>query len=354
MGKHIHGGDIYALQGQGSSILDFSVNTNPLGMPKGVIDAARDAIFLCEHYPDPLCRELAHALAQSEGVRQDQLVFGNGAADIIFRLVFSQKPQRAMVLAPTFAEYKQALMAAGCEVVHHFLSVQDGFCLTQSILDELDGIDILFLCNPNNPTSKTIEPALLLRILEECKRSGILLVVDECFNCFLDEPNAHTLKHKLDDYPNLFILQAFTKLYAMAGLRLGYGLCANTALLEKMSVCSQPWSVSVVAQRAGVAALKETDYVQNARELIIEERKYLLEQLGILGIEAIGHEANYIFFRSPYALEKLKAEGILIRSCANFSGLDSTYYRIAIKTHGQNIKLIVSMKKTCAAIGKGE
>ena len=280
----IHGGDVQGyIDEYGDAPLDFSANLNPLGLPDGVREAVCRAAADSARYPDPLCRELRRALAGFEGVDPEEILCGNGAADLIFRVALALRPQKALTLAPTFAEYETALRLAGCAVEHFPLEETDGFAVRPAILGALDGVDAVFLCNPNNPTGRLCDPALLRELLKRCAARGVLLVVDECFNDFLDEPEAHSLKPLLRKYPNLLLLKAFTKIYAMAGLRLGYCLCADRELLAKLRGAAQPWAVSTVAQTAGIAALCETEYRARSRALIRTERAYLSAQLAAPG-----------------------------------------------------------------------
>lgn len=343
----IHGGDTesYRLK-YGRVPLDFSANCNPLGVPAGVEQAIRDAAAHADGYPDPLCRELCAAIAGNRGASPQQVLCGNGAADLIYRLVLARKPKRALVPAPSFAEYELALHTVGCEVFRHPLTPGHGFAITESILAALEpGIEMLFLCNPHNPTGLTIDFALLRRILETCERDGVLLVMDECFNGFLDEPAKYTLRRRLSEYEHLLVIDAFTKLYGMAGVRLGYCLSGDEALLEEMRRAGQPWAVSSLAQAAGIAALREHEYIEQARTLIREERTFLINELQALGIKVIGGEANYIFFYTeiPRLAGRMRDSGILIRDCRNYAGLSSGYYRIAVRRHDQNLRLIEAL-----------
>ena len=186
----------------------------------------------------------------------------------IFSLVQAVRPGKALVQAPTFAEYAQALAAVGCSVAYYDSSRQ-GFHIGRDYLDRLENsLDMAFLCNPNNPTGFLIEPGTLSQIVEICRDKGIMLVVDECFLDFVSDGEKYTLKSRLEECPHLFLLKAFTKRYAMAGLRLGYGLCADSTLLGKMSQVTQPWNVSVPAQAAGVAALAQSAYVREGRRVV--------------------------------------------------------------------------------------
>lgn len=345
----IHGGDVYsARQKMKQEPLDFSANINPMGMPPGAVRAAADALQQCTQYPDPLCRELRAALAAYEGIPAEQIVCGNGAADLIFRIVAATHPQRALLLEPTFAEYEQALRSMDCSIAYFPLQESEGFVLPEAFLQQLTPeINLLFLCNPNNPTGRTVPPALLREIWKRCEEAGILLVVDECFNEFLEHPERNTLKGVLKPGTNAVILKAFTKSFAMPGLRLGYGLCGNKSLAERIFFCGQPWGVSIPAQAAGVAALQEQGYLERMRRLIQTERRWLSENLARLGLCVFPSEANYILFRTETEIplrERMEQRGVLIRACGNYRGLDDRYYRIAVRGHGENERLIAALK----------
>lgn len=358
MTELIHGGDIYTAMETGAAreeILDYSANINPLGIPEGVKRAIRGALADCEHYPDPLCRKLARAVSRKEGVPEETLIFGNGAADLIFRLTAALKPKNALIPAPTFAEYEQALKTQGCDVRIHTLDPARGFALEEDYLCALTGdLDLIFLCNPNNPTGRLIERGFLERVLDVCEEKNIFAVVDECFIDFVEEPAAVTVKDRISHCPRLFILRAFTKNYAMPGLRLGYGICGNSEVRKKLSAAGQPWSVSLLAQEAGVAALREDAYLQEARSLISREKERLVQGLSELGYQVFAPAANYIFFRLPgrehpdYAgglCRELAAEGILIRDCANYRGLERGYFRIAVRGEAENLRLLRALNR---------
>ncbi len=338
----VHGGDIYRHKG----VIDFSSNMNPLGTPEGVIRAAQESMTRISNYPDVFQTELIESIAAYEGVPAEQIICGNGAAELIFMFAAALRPKQALILAPTFAEYEQALHSAGCGVRLHTLREQNGFTLTESILGDINSrLDVVILCNPNNPTGRLVDPELLGRIIDRCKELGIWLMIDECFQDFCDAWTALSAKDRLADAPKLFLLKAFTKRYAMAGIRLGYGLCADEKMMDAMRRTVQPWNVSIPAQEAGIAALKETAYVEEARRIVKEERAFLKQELARLGFTVYDSMANYIFFRGPEGLvEHALKSGILIRDCSNYHGLGRGYYRVAVRRHEDNMKLIEALR----------
>ena len=346
----VHGGDWAGYRAEfGRDPLDFSANVSPLGLPEGVARAITAALPTADRYPDPLCRELRAKLALHEGVPAEQILCGNGAADLIFRLVWAQKPRRALVTAPTFAEYATALESVGCTVERFFLREQEDFAVTDAFCAAIrPGVDMVFLCQPNNPTGQLAALPLVEQILRRCAACGTLLVVDECFLDFLPDHALHTAKGLLGE-GNLVILEAFTKLYGMAGVRLGYGLCADGELLAHMRNAGQPWAVSSLAQAAGQAALTQGDYVRQVRALIETERPYLLAGLRALGLRVIEGRANYLLFRADETLgERLEARGALIRRCGNYPGLDDTWYRTAVRTRRENDALLAALREVLA------
>lgn len=348
-----HGGDIYSeeiqkqMAKEGRKFLDFSANINPLGMPLGVRRAITEALDKAEHYPDPECRKLKKALAEYHGTAIDTLICGNGGADLIYRLVYAVKPGHALLTAPTFLEYEEALKQVGTKV--HLYEMPTDYRVRDDIKKQMtEEIDIMFLCNPNNPTGILVEQELLLEILEQAAEKQILLVLDECFLDFTGQEE-RSLIQKIKDYKNLFILKSFTKMYAMPGIRLGYGISGNRLLLKKMEAAGQCWGVSVLASEAGVAALGEREYKEKSIALVREERAYLKKEMEILGMTVWDGQADYLFFRADGIrdlYDRLLPEGIMIRRCSNYRGLDETCYRVAVKDHEANERLIEALKKT--------
>ena len=344
-----HGGDWASYQREhGVLPLDFSASVSPLGLPDSVRAAVADALDHADRYPDPACRELRTALARAHGVTPEQVICGNGAADLIYRAAYGLRPQRALVCDPTFSEYAQALEQAGCAVEHLPLKTAEGFSLdVDALLGELGsgGFDLLVLCEPNNPTGRVTPRQDLLRVLRGCAAAGTGLLVDECFNDFLDDPAAHTLTPFLGEFPNLLVLKAFTKLYAMAGLRLGYGLCSDPQLLARLEAAGSPWSVSTPAQAAGLAALGDKTYRNRVRSLVRAERPRLAAALAARGFEVVPGEANYLLFYAadPALGQELAARGVLVRDCSGFRGLAPGWYRVAVRTSEDNGRLLAAL-----------
>ena len=338
-----HGGDIY-----GGIALDFSANVSPLGTPRSVTDAIERALPELYRYPDPYCRRLVQAIAGHEQVPASYILCGNGAADLIFTYCASMRPRTAVELAPTFVEYGAGLAQVGCRVERYFLHQAQNFDLDERFLSFLEEKkpEVVFLCNPNNPTGRLIPLPLLEQILQYCAAQGARLFLDECF---LDLTEAGvSAKSLLAAHPELLILKAFTKSYGMAGIRRGDCLCAVNALLRRMAAASPPWNVSSPAQSAGVAALAERDFLQRTLSLVHTERRWLTDNQTALGFWVCPSQAKYQLFRGPLGLrEGLLQQGIAIRGCGNYSGLDDGWYRFAVRPHGENEALITAIRQFC-------
>lgn len=339
-----HGGDCY----RNRIDYDFSINVNPLGMPQASIEAACQGIRLSGRYPDEKGEALCKALAKKEGVAKENILLGNGAAELIYALCHSLRPQKALAPAPCFMEYESAILAAGGKMTYYPLAEEKDFDLEEGFLSAItEETEIVFLCSPGNPTGRLIEQQLLWKIALKCERMGIWLCVDECFLPFMRAEKELSMIGK-QQLSHLVVLRAFTKVYGMPGLRLGYACLSSKMLLDKMKASMQPWNTSVPAQMAGIAALQEDEsYLEKTRKLIDEEKKYLLNELSKgLAEKVIPSEANFILFKGRADLQKLLLkEKVLIRDCSNFENLAEGYFRIGIRTHEENAELIRRWKE---------
>ena len=341
MKMNIHGGDTYSYN---KGIIDFSANINPLGLPKKVGEEIVHSIKDCAAYPDIFCRDLTKAIAMQYDIEESKIVCGNGAAELIYKMALAFKPKKALVLAPTFAEYVLALKTVNCEIVYHYLD-RKAFLLKTDILERIREVDMLFICNPNNPTGLLTEPSFMKEILAEAEKNKVLMVVDECFNHFLDEPKKNSMKGFIESSNYLIILNAFTKIYAMAGIRLGYGFVSNPKMKEDLFSAGPPWSVSIIAQRCGVVALQQELYLKESKKFIAEQRELLKIGLKQSGLTVFDSQANYIFLKSKdHELHsQLLKKNILIRDCSNYENLEKGYYRIAVRTEEENKYLLKQM-----------
>ncbi|MDD6612645.1 MAG: threonine-phosphate decarboxylase CobD [Clostridiales bacterium] len=343
-----HGGDIYA-DDLTAEPLDFSASINPLGMPETVRQAAMQALSGCVHYPDPQCRQLRRAIAAREGVAPGQVFCGNGAADVLYRLLLALRPKKILLTAPTFSEYEQAAALAGSTIIRFPLRAEDDFAIPETFWDAVTPeIELVIVCNPNNPTGQVTPKWLVKKGMERCRAAGTRLLVDECFHDFPDEPERIAMTDCVPENCHLILLRSFTKMYAMPGIRLGYCLSADTELLEQLYDMGAPWSVSVLAQACGVAAARDTEFPVRTRQYIAQQRKKLQDGLQELGFTVLPGQANYLLCRmdgAPDLVQQLRERGILIRSCDTFAGLDGNWFRIAVRTEAEQFVLLQTLRQ---------
>jgi threonine-phosphate decarboxylase len=341
-----HGGDVYHLARtlgvKVEDLLDFSANINPLGYPAGVPGAVQAALVNLVHYPDRRCLELRGDLAAYHSLSIDKILVGNGSTELIYLAVRALKPARALIVAPAFSEYQEALEAASVPYDFHLTSEAGLFTLER--LPAAPGADLVFLANPASPSGALLAPDRLLAWLEAWDEAGVYVALDEAFIDFAEEAS---LKTSLKRFPRLIILRSFTKFFAIPGLRLGY-LLAAPELIARCAAMQEPWSVSNLAQAVGKACLQDRDYMARTRDLVREERQHLLQGLQALpGLTAFTGEANYLLAKLTLVgwtartlRERLLPRGIIIRDASNFKGLDERYIRVAVRRREDNDRLL--------------
>lgn len=327
--NYTHGGDVY----RNPIEYDFSINVNPLGMPLASIQAAHEGIVLTGRYPDYRAEQLCRAIAKAQNIPADRIIPGNGAAELLYALG-QTIPGKALAIAPTFTGYAEAVAAGGGEMSYAGNE--------QELIEKLDdSIRLVFLCNPNNPTGTLFTREQILRVLAKAEAMQAYVCVDECFLPFLEEEASHSMLPYLTKHTRLLVLRAFTKIYCMAGLRLGYLACRDTELQSRIRAKLQPWNTSIPAQLAGIAALSDTEYLAKTRENLQAERAYLVPRLRELVAEVYDGYGNFLLFRDePDLKERMLEVGVLIRACGDFEGLDDTYFRIGIRSHSENQEFI--------------
>lgn len=363
-----HGGDVASYAHRKKTILDFSANTSPLGLPF----AGRLALVSCcagiSQYPDPYCRRLTRAISLREQISDSRIVCGNGATELIYAAAHAVQPRRALIVEPAFSEYRRALLIAGCSesaIDSFMLTADTEFSLTEELCAELcrrlTGIDMLFVCSPSNPAGTVIPFALLERIAAACAANHVFMVVDSCFMPFVTD-DIRWQRCLLHSGADIIILKAFTKFYGMAGLRLGYALCSSEQAAENIVNVLPPWNVSFGAQCAGTAVLDSRWYERRLRRLITKERQYLYENLSTLGFYCVRGRANFLLCTLEPLIQtgilppgfdlpcELLKHNILVRRCADYAGLGSTCFRIAVRRHRDNKRLIQVVKKIIAAV----
>lgn len=347
-----HGGNIVAAARQydvaEKKLLDFSSNVNPLGPSSAAHRAAKKSLAIIDRYPDPDATELRQAIARYFGIKQEQVICGSGSNSLIHLIPRVFKPRRVLIPVPTFSEYAAAVEAAGGVVVPLVLKESQEFRLDAvDMAFALKGVDMAFLCNPNNPTGLIIHKTDMIEIMEYARQNNVLLVLDEAYMDFID---ADSILKEAVQTSHVICIRAFTKFFGMPGLRIGYAVSGETTI-SALRDAQEPWSVSIPAERAAVAALNDWGHIRKTRQLIEKERDRLLAMLRFLpGIEPFPPVANFIFIKltsldAPTLTEKLGVRGILIRDCSSFSGLGNRYVRVAVRTRRENKRLVKALRE---------
>lgn len=331
-----HGGNAFGLD----ILYDFSANLNPLGMPDNVKNVLINSINNWEKYPDHECGRLREKLSELNKVLPENIVCGNGAADLIYRIIRAVKPKKCLLASPCFSEYEKALREINCGIEYYSLAENRNFRLDEAILPMLKkGADMLILCSPNNPNGLMIPRELLAEICFECDKNNITFLCDECFLDFAENGENNSALNFM--FQKTIVLKAFTKIFSMAGIRLGYAIFGSRELACSVRNCGQFWSVSTPAQIAGIAALGELNYIRSTREFISKERKFLEKKIGSLGIKVFDSDANFLLLKYKIPLyDALLREKLLVRGCSNFRGLDERFCRVAVRTHEENSALV--------------
>ena len=335
------------------AILDFSSSVNPLGPSKRALDAAKGAFSQIAAYPDSNSNELRQIIANHFGINRGNIVVGNGSTELmyLFAEVFIKKGDKAVMPAPTFGEYASAVCKTG--EATKFVKLGKTFTVEpESFKWNMIGAKLVFLCNPNNPTSMLISQETLKDIIETALAQDTLVFLDEDFLEFVEAEKSLSMINKIDKYPNLFVLRSFTKIYGLTGLRVGYGI-ANPDIINVLSSAKIPWNINCIAQAAAVAALKDEQHLHVTLELIRKEKAWLMREFGkFSGFKFTEPDANFFFInvrKSGFTAAELKSkmlkQGILIRDCTSFKGLDEFYVRIAVKKHQENERMLSAFRR---------
>ena len=381
-----HGGNIYKIFREKNikEILDYSSNINPYGIPESLKKRITENLEILERYPDPDYIELRQKLAHLNKVDVSNIILGNGATEIIFLFMKVINPKKILIAAPTFGEYERAAKATErvedssilgnsnkkkddekssgkqkIEIEYFELKESDDFKLNiHNLKNELEKkYDLLIICNPNNPTGKFLKLSETEQILKECNKYNTKLFIDEAFIDFLKDGMKESIINTKENKQNLFVTRAFTKFFAIPGLRLGYGIYFDKKLEKGISEKKEPWSVNNIAEMAGLTVLDDTEYIEKTLKWITEEKTYMYEKLNeISGIKPYKTEVNFITVKieDNFILkglnvkilrEKMLEQGILIRDASNFNFLDERFFRLAIKDRENNDRVIETLKK---------
>lgn len=339
----MHGGRLLEFSKSGKKYIDFSASINPYGIDPNLKDILKESIDILVHYPNQDYSEIKALISRKHDVSEESIYLGNGANSIIFRL-FSifDKELNICIPTPSFETYRLAAESVSANIVYYDMN---GFKITNEIFDILsDNIDVLVLTNPNNPTGYLIEEELLRRLLEYCKAENIFVLIDECFLEFVLDGEKYSQLSNLSKYTNLAILRSLTKLYAFPGLRFGYLLTENKKIIENLNKLTPSWDINTLALEAAKFSL--TQDMSQVVLKIQKEKSILLNNLKSVGIEVFDSKANFLLCRYKKNLSNaLLNQGVIVRDCSDYMGMDDTYFRVAVRTNTDNMILFENIKE---------
>jgi len=364
--KRVHGGNIWELERTlgvtRERMLDFSIDVNPLGFPPGVRSIIAQTIDEIQHYPDPDAHAFRKAIASHHRISVESVLPGNGSAELIALLATFQPLTRAFVAVPTFTEYEWALARRGVEVVCACAEETNGFHHgwdAQMWQERLDGVQMIFVCNPNNPTGVAISKERVLWLADRCQESGVLLVVDEAYVDFTEQPAAASVASEAATLDNVIVLRSLTKWFAVPGLRLGY-LVAHPELVGRLREWQSPWPLNSFALAVGPALLADAVFTERSRATMISLRHAFYRQLqSVSGLQPFPSSANFFLCRltarSMSAADLWRAmakRGVLIRYCDDFTGLEpGRFIRLAVRNAAENERLIGALREVLSDAG---
>lgn len=352
--KSGHGGNIYqAAKEHGFSeeqIIDYSGNINPLGVPRTVKEAIIEKLDMLSIYPDPEYHSLKKVVSEYVNTSQDNIIIGNGATELISLFIKSIKPQKAMLISPAYSEYEREVTLLGGQVIRYRLKEELSFKLDiDNLLEQLKmGVDLLIICNPNNPTGQAIYLEEMRKILGFCRANDIFVMIDETYVEFTRNIEKVTSIPLINEFNNLFIIRGVSKFFSAPGLRLGYGVVSSKELRKSIEDRKDPWSANTMAVVGGEALFTDYHYMDNAKRLINEEREYVTSFLKELPyIKVFEPDSNFVLckivegdVRADYLKRSLLEKGMLIRDASSFPFLDNTFFRVCFLTRDQNKRLL--------------
>ena len=352
----LHGGNLreaierYRLEDK--EIIDFSANINPLGFPRNIKKFLEKGLNLALNYPDPECLYLKKAISKYLNIPAKNLLVGNGSIELIYLIPRLFAKPKALILGPTFSEYERAVKANNGKVKYLLADEKHNFKLSFiSIAPHLRDIDIIFICNPNNPTAFLFQKEEIKKIIRDAPKKT-LIVIDEAFMDFIMKPDRFSFIYEAKQIKNILVIRSFTKFFSMAGLRLGFAVGDRT-LIDSLKSIQHPWSVNSFAQLIAPLLMKDKQFIKRSMDFMKKERNYLCSKLkGIKAITVFEPTSNFILCKvknnkitSTKLTQILGKSGILIRDCYNFYGLDNSFFRVAVKKRKENLKLLEALNR---------
>ncbi len=355
---HFHGSDLEKIQAEygirKEDITSFSANVNPLGISPRMRETLIEKIDCVTSYPDREYASLRACIAAYAGTVPENVVVGNGSTELISLFIQLERPKKAMIIGPTYSEYEREISLEGGTSLYYPLQEKEDFRLdVEHLCQKLnETVDLLVICNPNNPTSTAVSKASMRRILDVCKQYDICVMVDETYVEFAPDVKAISCVPLTHYYNNLVILRGISKFFAAPGLRLGYAVTGNADLVKRINTQKNPWTINSLAAVAGELMFTDTDYIRKTRELIARERTRCVREMRALPTVKIYEPvANFLLVKilkegvdAEMLFEHAIRHGLMIRNCSTFPFLDNRFIRFCFMSPGKNDELLGCLK----------
>jgi histidinol-phosphate aminotransferase len=316
-------------------VADFSANLNPYGPPDFVHDTIKEAMAELTRYPDTESRELRAKIAKKFGCEAEEVLVGAGVSELIRLAALSFLKARALTLKHTYGEYEVAAKIIGARIKR--VEMPGMQIYPERIIEHMARDDVVFLCNPNNPTGQYLGRKELEALIEKAERVDALVVLDEAYVDFVRD--AHSSHDFIPSAHNLVILRSLTKSFAIPGVRVGYAI-SSVEHINAMRSIKAPWSVGVFAQKIGAAAIADTDFLAVTSDKIEQSKRRMENQLGESDV-LIRSDANFYIVdvgNGKNVKRALLKQGLLVRDCASF-GLPS-HIRFSVQKDEENERLM--------------
>ena len=356
---HFHGSDLEKIEKvfgiKKENIVSYSANVNPLGISHKLREVLSQHLDAITRYPDREYTKLRQCIANYTGAQMENIIMGNGSTELISLFIQTNHPKKAMILGPTYSEYERDINLGGGTCIYFPLKEENNFQMdVNALCHQLDdNLDLLVLCNPNNPTSSAITRKEMRRILDACMEHGIFVMVDETYVEFAPDEKNVTSVSLTNYYSNLIILRGTSKFFASPGLRLGYAITGNRDVAKEINTRKDPWTINSLAEIAGQIMFQDQDYIRETKELITSERARLYQELSSWDtVRVYDPQANFILMKilkegvdAEILFEHCIRKGMMIRNCSTFPFLDSQFIRFCIMSLEDNDRLIDAFRE---------
>ncbi|MDD3218489.1 MAG: histidinol-phosphate transaminase [Lachnospiraceae bacterium] len=356
---HFHGSDLEKIEAvygiKKENIVSFSANVNPLGISYKLKETLSEQLDAITSYPDREYKALRKAIAEYADTQFENIIVGNGSTELISLFIQTQRVKKALILGPTYSEYEREITLGGGTTLYYPLKEEKDF---QMDVDDFckhlnDSIDLLVLCNPNNPTSTALNRGQMRQILDACLQNGTFVMIDETYVEFAPTEEKITAIPLTNYYSNLIILRGTSKFFASPGLRLGYAVTGNNDLIKAINTRQNPWTINSLAEIAGRIMFADKEYQNHTFQHIDTERTAIYEEMSSWDtVKVYKPLANFMLCRikkegvdADTLFDHCIRQGLMIRNCSTFPFLDDKYFRFCFMSHEDNQRLLNAIKE---------